>query len=169
MSDQCAPTRPPKAVKIFQIISSTKRLRARSPETAFQMPILAPISEGSSTVEATNGVTRLESGQVSIFDQRVRDGDLQDPAKNPYIMAYIVVPATFLTARVQKMRITATHVHAIVTLNMPMRGTNRAGTTRPGTLEPFKRVISIGECHHMQCRDSGFTMSNEPYRRPTSE
>jgi len=34
VSDQCAPTRPPKAAKIVQIISGTRRHRARSPTTA---------------------------------------------------------------------------------------------------------------------------------------
>ena len=73
-------------------------------------------------------------------------GDVQEPEKNPYITAYIIVPATFLTARVQKMRITAIHMHAIITLNTPMRGTNRVGIMRPSTLEPFKMTILTEEC-----------------------
>ena len=34
-------------------------------------------------------------------------------------------------------------MHAIVTLNTPMRGTNRVGTMRPRTLEPFRIAIFI--------------------------
>ena len=68
-------------------------------------------------------------------------------------MAYIIVPDTFLTAKVLNMRITSIDTHAIITLKTPMRGTNRAGAKRPSTLEPFKMTILTQECHDVKYQD----------------
>jgi len=56
-------------------------------------------------------------------------------------MEKTIVPATSLTASVQKIRIDVIRTQGMTTLNGPNLGTSKFGMTRPTTLDPFKIVI----------------------------
>ena len=56
-------------------------------------------------------------------------------------MAKIIVPATFLMARVQKTRTDAAYTHGIMTLKAPNLYTKRLGMTRPTALAAFNIAI----------------------------
>jgi hypothetical protein len=65
----------------------------------------------------------------------------QAPEKNPYRIAKIMVPSTFTTASVQKMRMEARYTQGTITLKAPKRPTSKLGITRPTALAPFKMAI----------------------------
>ena len=74
-----------------------------------QTPNRTPISESLSAVDPTTGASRPISMQHNIIndlsDLQNRGRFVHDPEKNPWRMTKTIVPATSLTASMQKIRI----------------------------------------------------------------